>query len=450
MDESKPGSGDEDAMTARRQFESLPDLLRGFFRIIVPKLIYWVTRVLIPSILYPQRLFQSGVFAPQTWVVALSLTWLGYAWFNRWASKEVEAAFATSVVEEFRDTTSAAEAADRAVERGWADRKLHGWLREVLRPPGNHFPACEQVVELFAAPGPQAPTPEERRQLLHRMVTGDRQPVGVANLLPPDVIPAWARDGLPLSIHAPVGADVYYAQAALGRGIWLKSIEVAGPTLAEDKKQFVRHYVDSFIEVVKPSLRGMQRLNGGIQWLTILWTCILVVSGMRRGLMVIVLAGSALRAGAEVRENGRCDPERIRPSSSEVAELVRRLNDSGPAGLRPAQAAEELRQKAAAADSGVYGLYINLLAAIPALGFIGTVYGIGEALLHADGLFSAADKAQALGRITEQLGFAFDTTLVALVCSTVAATSLALVRLAEQRVLDNWVAVLGTIKDGKA
>ncbi len=338
-------------MSANRQFESFVDLLRMFFQTMVTKLIYWSIRVLISGGFYPQRLFQSGVFGPLTWVVALGLTWIGYACFNRWTTEEVEAAFAIGLVEEFRDTTSALEAADRAVERGWADRKLYGWLREVLRPPGNHFPACEQVVELFAAPGPQAPTPEDRRQLLHQMVTGDCRPAWLANLLlPPDVIPAWTRDGLPLSIDAPVGADVYYAQATLGRGIWLKTIDAAGSALAEDKKQFVRRYVDSFIELIKPSLRWIHRLNGGIQWLTILLTCLLVVAGVRRGFMVIVLAGSALRAQAEVRQTGRCDADKVRPRSSEVAELVRHLNDSGPAGLRPVRAAEELRQKAAAAD----------------------------------------------------------------------------------------------------
>ena len=61
-------------------------------------------------------------------------------------------------------------------------------------------------------------------------------------------------------------------------------------------------------------------------------------------------------------------------------------------------------------DHGVYGTFGFMLGLLPSLGFIGTVLGMGNALLAADGLFSAADRQRTIGQITEELGFAFDTT----------------------------------------
>ncbi|MBN2544517.1 MAG: MotA/TolQ/ExbB proton channel family protein [Spirochaetes bacterium] len=58
--------------------------------------------------------------------------------------------------------------------------------------------------------------------------------------------------------------------------------------------------------------------------------------------------------------------------------------------------------------------------AIPSLGFIGTVLGISEALGNADEVVKAPDvaaQAFAITDITTMLGVAFDTTLVALICS---------------------------------
>jgi biopolymer transport protein ExbB/TolQ len=69
---------------------------------------------------------------------------------------------------------------------------------------------------------------------------------------------------------------------------------------------------------------------------------------------------------------------------------------------------------------------------LPSLGFIGTVIGMGEALLQADSLFGSADRQRTIGLMTEQLGYAFDTTLVALLCGLLVSTALAVVRRNDQ------------------
>jgi biopolymer transport protein ExbB/TolQ len=58
---------------------------------------------------------------------------------------------------------------------------------------------------------------------------------------------------------------------------------------------------------------------------------------------------------------------------------------------------------------------------IPSLGFVGTVVGIGNGLLNADRMITAPRELQGqeIARITGYLGFAFDTTLVALILSAI-------------------------------
>lgn len=61
-----------------------------------------------------------------------------------------------------------------------------------------------------------------------------------------------------------------------------------------------------------------------------------------------------------------------------------------------------------------------LLWAMPSLGFIGTILGIAESLGNADLVVRAADaisRGEAVTAVTSFLGLAFDTTLIALVCS---------------------------------
>ncbi|WP_337174664.1 MotA/TolQ/ExbB proton channel family protein [Paludisphaera sp.] len=80
---------------------------------------------------------------------------------------------------------------------------------------------------------------------------------------------------------------------------------------------------------------------------------------------------------------------------------------------------------------------VYLAWAIPSLGFIGTVLGIGDALLNAGDMLTPNTDLQkdAIQAITLSLGFAFDTTLIALVLSLVLMLSIYLCRRAEERVV---------------
>lgn len=81
----------------------------------------------------------------------------------------------------------------------------------------------------------------------------------------------------------------------------------------------------------------------------------------------------------------------------------------------------------------VYQPLNYIISILPGLGFIGTVLGMGASLLHADSLFSSADKQAAIGEMTRQLGFAFDTTLVALIVGIILGIALTCVQTRESK-----------------
>lgn len=85
-----------------------------------------------------------------------------------------------------------------------------------------------------------------------------------------------------------------------------------------------------------------------------------------------------------------------------------------------------------------YSAIDYLIFAIPSLGFIGTVIGIGAALGSADSVVSAAEREEqvrAVSDVTSVLGSAFDTTLIALIASLVAVAILSWVRSGESEML---------------
>lgn len=108
---------------------------------------------------------------------------------------------------------------------------------------------------------------------------------------------------------------------------------------------------------------------------------------------------------------------------------IAQLNESPPAkrpqrlallrAIRPRLREEsELVEKRL--DRVEYTLLEYLLWGLPSLGFIGTVLGISQALGNANLVVLARDAVeqnQAITTVTGQLGVAFDTTLIALVCN---------------------------------
>ncbi len=89
---------------------------------------------------------------------------------------------------------------------------------------------------------------------------------------------------------------------------------------------------------------------------------------------------------------------------------------------------------------GSYSLLKGLIWAIPVLGFIGTVLGLGQAIGEFSGVLAdAQDLSQikpALQRVTSGLSTAFDTTMLALTAALVMQMLLTVVRKAEEEMMD--------------
>lgn len=398
--------------------------------------VQWWAAMFAPRFVNPQRVFQTALFSPLTLAFALVFTWATFAAFNRMASGKVDDAFRNGQLDEFRGVSGAAQAEERAVERKWADAKLRGWLRDVLKPPGNNFPASKQAVALFHVPGPGGPTDDERTAAFRQAVTGDRAADWPEGWGKP---PAWLAAGMPVSIKSPAAREVFNEQAEMGGRHWLKAIDAAS---AAEKKKFVERYVEGVIVTVNGPIRAMRRPNGWVQWLTVLLTYHLMLTAVRRWVLVAKLTNSADRARGEVQYTGELNPDNVVPYTSELAAIASRVAATGGSG-----GAGEVDQLAASSDAAAYGLYANAAAVIPALGFLGTVIGMGDALLRADGLFSADEKQRVVGLITQDLGFAFDTTLVSLICAPLAVVALGVVRVAERRMFAGWAGVFRELHD---
>jgi biopolymer transport protein ExbB/TolQ len=93
---------------------------------------------------------------------------------------------------------------------------------------------------------------------------------------------------------------------------------------------------------------------------------------------------------------------------------------------------EEVAKLRDGIENGVYGTLMILSGFLPALGFIGTILGMGDALLRADLLFTSPDRQRSISLMTQDLGFAFDTTLVALLCGLIVGLALAYLRMKEK------------------
>ena len=170
-----------------------------------------------------------------------------------------------------------------------------------------------------------------------------------------------------------------------------------------------------------PTLRWVRRLNGWVQWVTVwLGWLILVIVG-RRALMSQRLSRVINAEGFEMVWGDATEADKLlRGCLRELRDIRESIDGNGGShadklSLLHAKI-DRLRDQL---DSDVFTQLGYLLSLLPSLGFIGTVIGMGEALLKADGLFSQSDRQQTISLITKELGFAFDTTLVALVAGIV-------------------------------
>jgi len=180
----------------------------------------------------------------------------------------------------------------------------------------------------------------------------------------------------------------------------------------ESDPQAVRSLVvaaaERLCQAGQPARRGLLRFGGWIQWVTLLVAWFALVLIAQRASMVSRSRGQLHSGGGEA----------MRASGGPLAAVLDAVDE--PESVEHARARIE-RLKGALKDRA-YETLGFLLGAMPSLGFIGTVLGMGDALGAAEGLFRAESESSrqaAVAAVTYDLGLAFDTTLIALLASLV-------------------------------
>lgn len=268
---------------------------------------------------------------------------------------------------------------------GVIDDELEPWFREVLaRGGGSHPDLILSALRTVSVKDDRSAT--RQRETLKRLATGD-----------PSVY------ALVLRTRIPVSGEQLLAQTA-GDG-WIERLhrQEDGPDPGK-RQRLVAYLSNQLIDGLQAPIRFSRSINGVIQFLTVLVFCALSLVCWRRRLLL----GGEHAGGAESlieRAGGSSRSERLD-------------------GLQ--HLSEDVRK-------GVYRPLHFLVGTMPSLGFIGTILGMSRALTMADQLLGASDKQVAISRMTEQLGYAFDTTLVALVLAIIGGFFLLSVESAENR-----------------
>lgn len=220
-------------------------------------------------------------------VAATLLTMLNYYLLNTWLSARVQSAYDTLVLPELTNASTAAEAADRALEFAQIDdpkqrQELHPWLSAQLLPAR---PASQQLEDLFASVSTDAdPTAAERRRLLRRMITGERRGVRVFWLSSPTTM---------------TGQDVLRAVQALDGGSAGKTIRLRDNCGL--KRIVLARYTDQLIATLGDRNRALNRITGWVQWVIffVFWLIIVVVVRRRWVLRRLGRAAVLDRTSAE-------------------------------------------------------------------------------------------------------------------------------------------------------
>ncbi len=163
------------------------------------------------------------------------------------------------------------------------------------------------------------------------------------------------------------------------------------------KLRFLENLCEELISGVAERRRWLQRLNGPIQWLIYALTIFLILAALGRAVVMWI--------SPQKREKS------LEPIRRETEQRANLGHDWIPE-LRNAVSKLESR-----IEEKIYEPFHFLAGIIPSLGFVGTVWGMGEALLGANAIFGDGDPKRAMSEVTQDLGYAFDTTLVALVAS---------------------------------
>lgn len=393
----------------------------------------------VPFWLTPRRMQSAGLGVVPI-VLALVLTMAFYAAANAWLAERIDSSYRTLILPEVVAADRRA-AAGRVVELGWADARLLPWLETVAEVPSAATPAHRQIEAFFASDLPRHA--EDRVALLRQLATGEREVSGylgsLARLV--GVSPGLAAQleqssVFPVSLKTSTGAEACERLAAFEDKAWLRVVETRS-RLGNEKKQFLARYVDAFLARMQEPIRDMQRINGWVQWLTIWVTFVILFVVVQRGLLLLAVrhAGERIRKRLGTRDTINLSPL---PATNELGQLLHVVYAEGPSSGKREEGRRQLGLLRDTVELGVYGTLGYLVTLLPSMGFLGTVMGLGDALLRADGLFSQVDRQRVINLITRDLGFAFDTTLVALVTGMLVGLPLAYLRLRERMLLRDW------------
>jgi biopolymer transport protein ExbB/TolQ len=354
----------------------------------------------------------------RAFLAGLVLVVISYGAVNFWIASSIDEEFENLVIEELSGCGTAERGAAKLVDIGWAPSNLKDWLQEGLGSTPASTPAREQIsVFLDKVLSHEEGKREQRDNILRDHATGRRTSL-VAGL-------PWIRSR-PVS-----GPEIFEALTTFDGGTWLTELERPGTQFSAEKKAFLKRYLSAIASQMNPRLRGLWRVNGLIQWFVVLLFWSLAWLSIQRWCLERKLRRKWLEP---FQRDGRP------PALAEGADLrdiwmrIRRRVAENPDGRPSVEILQaETGQLRDSIENDVYEPLGFLVGIIPALGFIGTVLGMGNALLAADGLFSAADRQLTVSQITKQLGFAFDTTLLALVLSSIVGLMLAATRVRERR-----------------
>lgn len=384
-------------------------------------------------------LLHSGV-TPQLAVQSLVLTLVTYGVMNSWFLSGVEDAYQNASLTDLTASATPDERLERVCElaRAKPSLKTHPLLRAVFQ---TDAPVSEQYRQLIDGIASSDEGATARAAFLHDQITGSLR--GSRFL----VVSAEPRSGAEL-LNAITRAD----------SLWQHKLD-SQKEQAQDIRDFLIGFGDLVTQQVRPSLRSLQRINGWIQWWTVYLTWVVLLAAFHRAVLLawldskgwfaphasgsstvpiiarVVRQVQAYWPGQRDRGSGASGHSGAAggPSLSLAPDLS--SSEIPPLYDGAAQAADflERRHVSDLLDRQVYGPLSFILGLLPSLGFIGTVYGMGDALLSADGLFQTQDKGAAISRITTHLGFAFDTTLVALLAGIIASAIVVRLRVWENR-----------------
>jgi len=304
----------------------------------------------------PFALHQSGLDL-KSFGIAVILSGLTYLLMNLWLTRSVDSTYRYAKATPITSISSTEQRAVKLVKLIGGDPRFEGeaFLKESLKTLPAD--ATWRDVILGTIVGVQNSIPDGFTQKLDEHMTGQ-------------------RTGLPflyLGIQ-PVSGSTIVEEFRTISPTWTSKnalFEGDGAQIkAPDIDVLLGKLIDRVSQENRPQIRSLMRISGWVQWLTVLLMWFILVLVLKRYWLF------------ECADN----------STTSDTETPRRQ---------------------------AYGTFDFMIGLLPSLGFVGTVLGMGDALLTADGLFSSADKTQAISVITKHLGFAFDTTLIGLVTAMI-------------------------------